>query len=178
MDLLWTSFLNSEAHDWRGSGKVEDRLDKPGWIERFLTHWHLPCPEEPADPEALRHLRTLLRRMAEAMAAGGTPAPDDLAALNAVMAAGPVIRLISAEYRLLLQPVAVTWAQVEAEIAASLAATLTEGEAARVRICDNPDCLWVFYDDTRNRTKRFCEDKTCGNLIKVRRFRAKQKRGG
>lgn len=177
MDLLWTSFLNSEWHDWRGSGQSEDRLEKPGWIERFLDHWHLPVPGEPLFLPRLRELRTLIRRMAEAMAAGGAPAQDDLTALNAVMAAGPVIRQVSDEYRISLQPVAITWPQVEAEIAASLATTLAEGESVRVRICENPDCLWVFYDDTRNRTKRFCEDKMCGNLIKVRRFRAKQKRG-
>jgi predicted RNA-binding Zn ribbon-like protein len=177
LDLLWTSFLNSEWHDWRGGGQSEDRLEKPGWIEKFLAHWQLPCPGEPADPGALKRLRTLIRRMAEEMAAGGTPTPEDLAALNTVMAGGPVIRQVSSEYHLSLQPAGATWAQIEAEIAASLATTLAEGEAARVRICENPDCLWVFYDDTRNRTKRFCEDKTCGNLIKVRRFRAKQKRG-
>jgi predicted RNA-binding Zn ribbon-like protein len=177
LDLLWTSFLNSEWHDWRGGGHTEDRLETPGWVERFLAHWGLPCPAGPADLGALKELRSLLRGMAVALAAGGTPASDQLAALNAVMAAGPVIRQIGAEHQLTLRPAGATWAHIEAEIAASLAQTLAEGEGARVRICENPDCLWVFYDDTRNRTKRFCEDKTCGNLIKVRRFRARQKRG-
>ncbi|WP_141639042.1 CGNR zinc finger domain-containing protein, partial [Paenibacillus riograndensis] len=41
----------------------------------------------------------------------------------------------------------------------------------------NPDCLWVYYDDTRNRSKRYCDDKMCGNLMKVRRFRARKKAG-
>jgi hypothetical protein len=27
LNLLWTYFLNTEWHDWRGSGKSEDRLD-------------------------------------------------------------------------------------------------------------------------------------------------------
>jgi predicted RNA-binding Zn ribbon-like protein len=62
-----------------------------------------------------------------------------------------------------------------AEIAASFARTLADGEKSRLRICDNPDCLWVYYDDTRNRSKRYCDDKMCGNLLKVRRFRARQK---
>ncbi|MNI89783.1 CGNR zinc finger [compost metagenome] len=67
------------------------------------------------------------------------------------------------------------WTQVMAEVAASLAKTLIDGEIGRIRVCDNPDCRWVFYDDTRNRTKKYCEDKTCGNLMKVRRFRARKK---
>ena len=55
------------------------------------------------------------------------------------------------------------------------AQTLAEGEASRIRICDNPDCLWVYYDRTRNRSKRYCDDRACGNLMKVRRFRASKK---
>ncbi|UOK61501.1 CGNR zinc finger domain-containing protein [Paenibacillus sp. OVF10] len=33
----------------------------------------------------------------------------------------------------------------------------------------------MFYDDTRSRTQKYCDDKMCGNLMKVRRFRAKRK---
>ncbi|MNW66741.1 CGNR zinc finger [compost metagenome] len=62
-----------------------------------------------------------------------------------------------------------------AEIASSFAAALVEKETSRFRICENPDCLWVYYDDTRNRSKRYCDDKLCGNLMKVRRFRARKK---
>lgn len=179
MDFLWTSFLNSDYHDWRGTGASEDLLLKPGWMEKFLTRWGMPVPSEPPDVKSLRQLRVLIHRMAKALVAGGAVDPDDLAALNQVMAGGPVVRQVCPDSgKVLLQPVACSWAHVQAEIAASLATTLAEGEGARVRICENPDCLWFFYDDTRNRTKRFCEDKTCGNLVKVRRFRARQKQAG
>lgn len=180
MDLLWTDFLNSEWHDWRGSGRSEDRLDKPAWLEKFLERWNLTAsmPPEPAEVVALRGLRTLLRRTAQTLAAGSALGPEDLRELNRVMASGPVARQIGqAEdgHRLELVPVRQDWPQAMADIAASFARTLAEGEGARIRICENPDCLWVFYDDTRNRTKRFCEDKSCGNLMKVRRFRARKK---
>ncbi|MDT3426149.1 putative RNA-binding Zn ribbon-like protein [Paenibacillus forsythiae] len=53
---------------------------------------------------------------------------------------------------------------------------IVEGKKpSRFRICDNPDCRWAYYDDTRNRSKRYCDDKACGNLMKVRRFRARKK---
>ena len=63
------------------------------------------------------------------------------------------------------------------EIASSFAAFLVEGDPDRLKLCDNPDCQWVFYDTTRRRTRRWCED-ACGNLMKVRRFRAKKRKGG
>lgn len=34
--------MKSDYHDWRGSGYTEDRLDKPGWLEQWLTMHNLP----------------------------------------------------------------------------------------------------------------------------------------
>jgi predicted RNA-binding Zn ribbon-like protein len=180
LDLLWTSLLNSDWHDWRGSGRSEDRLEKDEWLTAFLSEWGIaaPVPPSPAERAALKAFRAFLRRLAEQLSGGVAPSPADLAELNRLLLAGPVARQVvptDAGHRLDLLPMGQGWPQAIAEIAATFARTLAEGEAARVRICENPDCLWVFYDDTRNRTKRFCDEKACGNLLKVRRFRARQK---
>jgi predicted RNA-binding Zn ribbon-like protein len=180
LDLLWTDFLNSEWHDWRGSGRSEDRLDKPAWIAAFLTERRLtaPVPPQPGDLAALKEFRAVLRRMAEALAFGGALDPGDMESLNRRLAEGPVTRrLLGAVSGLQVDliPTRHDWSGVMAEIAAAFAHSLVEGEGGRVRVCENPDCLWVFYDETRNRTKRFCDEKACGNLMKVRRFRAKRR---
>lgn len=180
MRLLWIDFLNSYWHDWRGSGQTRERLEDPEALLKFLERWQLDAAVPPSVEElaALKSLRATIRRMAEAMIAGDQPGSIDLAALNEAMAAGPVVRELATEpdgYQVRLMPVQAGWQQVMAEIGASFAQTLAEQETARVRICENPDCHWVFYDDTRNRAKRYCDEKACGNLMKVRRFRAKQK---
>lgn len=180
MDLLWIEFVNSDWRDWRGTGRSEDRLENETWMERFLQTWQLAIHIRPEPPELsdLKALRRALRRMAEQLAAGRSLSPDDIDYLNALMADGPVTRRIEGDPtmpELHLQPMHTGWKQVMAEVTASFAATLTTGESGRVRVCDNQDCSWVFYDDTRNRSKRFCDDKTCGNLMKVRRFRARNK---
>jgi predicted RNA-binding Zn ribbon-like protein len=180
VDLLWTDFLNSDWHDWRGGGKSEERLDQPAWVNHFLTSRGLraPVPPHATDLQKLKTFRKELRRMAEDMAAGSMPSSLDIQALNDILADGPVIRFIERvdeHQSLQLLPIRNDWNQVMAEVVASFATTLIEGEGARVRICENSDCRWVFYDDTRNRSKRFCDDKVCGNLIKVRRFRARNK---
>ncbi|TMC65135.1 MAG: CGNR zinc finger domain-containing protein [Chloroflexota bacterium] len=38
--------------------------------------------------------------------------------------------------------------------------------------CENPDCRWVYYDESANQNRRWCED-SCANLMRVRRFRAR-----
>ena len=53
---------------------------------------------------------------------------------------------------------------------------LTSGRLARLRRCGNETCYWLFLDETKNCSRRWCEMASCGNLMKVRRHRAKQHR--
>jgi predicted RNA-binding Zn ribbon-like protein len=53
---------------------------------------------------------------------------------------------------------------------------LMKDDPARVRMCEAPDgCGWLFYDETRNGTRRWCSMKDCGNRAKARRHYAKSK---
>ena len=54
-------------------------------------------------------------------------------------------------------------------IAQSAADLLTSPELATVRICEAPDCAWLFLDQSRNRSRRWCDMKVCGNRQKARR---------
>jgi len=44
-------------------------------------------------------------------------------------------------------------------------------QLAKVGMCADPTCRWLFYDTTRSGTRRWCDMKSCGNRNKVRRFR-------
>lgn len=48
---------------------------------------------------------------------------------------------------------------------------------ARVRACAASDCGWWFVDDTKNRSRRWCDMTLCGNREKLRRFRSKGSKG-
>lgn len=41
----------------------------------------------------------------------------------------------------------------------------------RVGMCGRDTCRFLFLDTTKNRTRRWCEMKSCGNREKARRFR-------
>lgn len=56
----------------------------------------------------------------------------------------------------------------------SAAELLTHGDLTRLRQCDGDDCGWIFEDTSRNRSRRWCEMRDCGNVAKVRRFRTRQ----
>lgn len=59
------------------------------------------------------------------------------------------------------------------------ARVLTSVECARVRQCADAECGWFFLDTSRNRSRRWCSMKACGNRNKARRFynRTAAKRG-
>jgi predicted RNA-binding Zn ribbon-like protein len=54
------------------------------------------------------------------------------------------------------------------------AAEVLSGELGRVHLCDEAEvgrCGWVFLDETKNHSRRYCTMKDCGNRAKQRRFR-------
>ncbi|MFI5824752.1 CGNR zinc finger domain-containing protein [Streptomyces rishiriensis] len=48
------------------------------------------------------------------------------------------------------------------------------GEAARLKRCAEHACAWVFWDVSKNRSRRWCSMRVCGNRAKARRHSAKQ----
>ncbi|WP_461153429.1 CGNR zinc finger domain-containing protein [Saccharopolyspora tripterygii] len=41
----------------------------------------------------------------------------------------------------------------------------------RIKICPAEDCLWAFYDRSRNRSRTWCSMRVCGNREKARSWR-------
>jgi predicted RNA-binding Zn ribbon-like protein len=123
-------------------------------------------------------LREALYRVALAAVERAAPAADDLALLNAAVA--------EAMARARLRPSAggtLAWEWDEADdapdrmlwpIARSAAELLTDpGELARVRQCPGANCGWLFLDETKNRSRRWCDMEVCGNRAKARRHYAR-----
>jgi predicted RNA-binding Zn ribbon-like protein len=171
--------VNSRWTDHLGSDRVYDRLPLAEWRHAFLAHWSLLETGAAGSSEAiqeLRALRGLLRRLLEAFARGDTPVGADVGALNGFLGASPRTRRLEAagdRYRLAEVPVRSDWPWALAEVAASAADLLATGERGRLKVCANPACSWMFYDETRNTSRRWCEGDICGNLLKVRRYRAR-----
>ncbi|MGH3341413.1 MAG: CGNR zinc finger domain-containing protein [Carbonactinosporaceae bacterium] len=57
----------------------------------------------------------------------------------------------------------------------ALAFLLAAGELERLRTCDAPDCRRVLVDLSRNRCRRYCDSRTCGNRLHVAAYRARRR---
>jgi len=58
-------------------------------------------------------------------------------------------------------------------IVESALSLMTSPRMARLRRCGNATCFWLFIDETKNCSRRWCEMASCGNVMKVRRHRAR-----
>ncbi|MFG3256466.1 CGNR zinc finger domain-containing protein [Streptomyces sp. NPDC048172] len=57
----------------------------------------------------------------------------------------------------------------------ALAFIIVSGERDRLRRCCAPDCRRAFVDLSRNRSRRYCDSRTCGNRLHVAAYRARQR---
>ena len=49
---------------------------------------------------------------------------------------------------------------------------LIRDELPRLHTCASETCRWLFLDTSKNRTRRWCDMKICGNRAKARRYSA------
>jgi predicted RNA-binding Zn ribbon-like protein len=60
----------------------------------------------------------------------------------------------------------------------ALAFVVAANECDRLRVCDAPDCSRVLVDLSRNRCRRYCDSRTCGNRLHVAAYRARRAASG
>jgi predicted RNA-binding Zn ribbon-like protein len=123
--------------------------------------------------------REALFRVLKAKAEGGKVAREDLSDIEAEHArAVSFARLswIGEAYRWSLDPSAAALDAAMQPLVESAVSLLTSAKLERLRRCGNSTCYWLFIDETRNHSRRWCEMASCGNVVKVRRHREKARR--
>jgi predicted RNA-binding Zn ribbon-like protein len=60
-------------------------------------------------------------------------------------------------------------------IVAAVHATMADGSWARLKACARDECRWVYFDASRNRSKRWCSMEVCGNREKGEAFRRRHR---
>lgn len=175
----WAALDLVNSEQWDGFGRRADRLDDPDWLADFRARYGWDVGDEMPPLAELRRLRTALRGIVDAVAAGVALPSADLAVVEAALAE-PTMRVLRRDgdrVALALAPIDPGWRWVLAEVAASAVEMLATAPA-RVKTCANPGCRWAFHDRTRGNTRRWCNDLTCGNRDKVRRFRQRARAAG
>jgi predicted RNA-binding Zn ribbon-like protein len=131
---------------------------------------------QPRDAEALREhaidLRETIYRIFAAVAHGESPDPSDIATLNGALCGA------SQHFQVVESGPGYAWDWHDSQdaldamlwpIVHSTADLLTSGDLNRIGQCaDDRGCGWLFFDTSKNRSRRWCSMEDCGNRAKAR----------
>jgi len=141
------------------------------------------------DPEGAREtlsralaLREVVHRMISRAIAGESQDESDLWALNRELS------IALSHLRVMAADGTYTWgwdrsgddgdARLDSPlwpVAQSAAELLTSPKLGRVKLCAGVGCGWVFLDESRNSSRRWCDSRDCGNRERVRRHLARKR---
>ena len=149
----------------------EQHLVSAAAAERLLADARRHPHQAAAVLARAREFREALNSLASAIDAGRQPAAAALKTIGECLAGayangrlvphdGTLQWIASAEDEL----DRVVW-----EIGRAAGRLVVSPRLARVRACAAGDCGWWFVDDTKNRSRRWCDMKECGNRAKARR---------
>ncbi|MDZ4865766.1 MAG: ABATE domain-containing protein [Alphaproteobacteria bacterium] len=184
---LCLDFANSRY--WRGTGEPTETLttfnDVFTWlaaanaldaktVEALKQNWRL----SDSDHAETIQLREALYRIFTAIAANADPAPADIEIFNRQLTAAP------ARTQLVKHDGAYLWrADLKPQLPDLLAPILwtagdmlAEPRRDRIRLCANEKCVWLFLDDSKSGTRRWCDMKACGNRAKAHRHYERKKK--
>lgn len=116
--------------------------------------------------------RETIYRLFSATAENSQPAAADIETLNRLLARTPgraAVTIAAAGNRWCLPPVVPAVASLLAPVIWSAGDLLTGERLARVRLCANEKCRWLFLDDSKAGTRRWCAMRACGNRAKAHR---------
>jgi predicted RNA-binding Zn ribbon-like protein len=164
----------SDLIRWCRSAGILTAGEASGLERRAATH---PAESRRVVAEA-RRLRRILHDALFLVAHGKRLRERDLESLN-----GEVRRAL-ASLRLDESRGSVRWSNdsraglsmMVHRLAWSAAQLLTSADLERLRSCANDRCGWLFLDESRNRSRRWCSMEECGSRAKARRYYRRTKR--
>ena len=134
-------------------------------------------PTRPDVFERAIALRAAVTRVFRALAAGKDPSPDNLALLQ--------FEYLVALHHARLEPRTTSSPGMDGrdaldrplwDVARSAIDVLTQDDLKRVKECPGADdCGWLFYDTSKNASRRWCSMEGCGSRVKMRHQYARKR---
>lgn len=168
---LVAAFVNTYAVD-----RDVDDIATPESLAAWAARRGLaPAHARPTDADVAR-ARALREGLRAALAAnaGDVPEDDALRRLDDV-AAGVDLRVRFDGAGPRLSPGGRGVDAVLGRVLAAAYDAAAAGTWARLKACLNDECRWVFYDRSKNRSRRWCAMSACGNVAKAREYRRRKR---
>ncbi|ALU92838.1 CGNR zinc finger domain-containing protein [Streptomyces rubiginosohelvolus] len=176
VDLMNTAPESEPPPDGTGDGPEDGLADIPA-LYAFAERHHISGVGTLGEKD-LAAVRDVRDRFAEVFAAPDPRTAADLVN-RLVAAAGTTPQLTDHDgydwHVHYFAPDASIADHLAADCGMALAFIIVAGEQERLRRCEAPDCGHAFVDLSRNRSRRYCSSRTCGNRLHVAAYRARRK---
>lgn len=182
---LCLGFVNTRM--WRGhevpTETLHDLADVLTWLERSaelrardlkqVRQWSAKDARAADEMFAqMMALREAICRIFDALAAGKSMQVRDIDVLNCALAAAPRrarIERADGQFAWAVGPPGWSAPELLAPVLWSAGDLLMHPGQRRVRQCANAQCRWLFLDDSKGGTRRWCDMASCGNRAKAQR---------
>ena len=146
-----------------------------GEARELLPEWLDERRIEPGELELrrARSVREALRELLVANNEGAGPSPRALVTLDRAAERARYTFRLRPDTTAGLLPLAHGVDGAIGGVLAAAFAAVEDGSWGRLKACRN--CRWAFYDYSRNRAAGWCSMSLCGNRLKTRAYRARQR---
>jgi predicted RNA-binding Zn ribbon-like protein len=125
-----------------------------------------------------KELRETLFALVTGIVSGSAPRKDTLAPLHKYWIAGinaHVLQFDEGHVVARLRNDAANFDLIASIIAHRMVERVLRLPMDRLRICQGPNCSWLFIDSSKAGRRRWCDMAVCGNAAKSRRFYARSR---
>ncbi|MGH2812186.1 MAG: CGNR zinc finger domain-containing protein [Actinomycetota bacterium] len=149
-----------------------DELATPEALAAWLERARLPQPESPsqADLAPAIEFREALRRLLLAKHEGGADTEAQEVLNRAAAHSGLSLRF-DERGEASLTPSGTGLDAALGVLLTYVLEAMNGGTWDRLKVCRRRECLWAFYDHSRNRSGNWCTMAVCGNRTKVKSYR-------
>lgn len=157
-----------------------DEFAEPDAMAAWLREHDLAGPADRFGPEDVARVIAFREGLRMLLLSHHGEEVDD-EAVEALAAAGATVPLVVAfapDGSMRLEPALAGVEGVIGRLLAIVARAEAEGTWERMKACPADDCLWAFYDHSRNRSRTWCDMAVCGNRAKARTYRRRASRRG
>jgi predicted RNA-binding Zn ribbon-like protein len=172
--LVVQAFVNTYEAE-----RESDLLGEPDTAKDWLVRAGLLARDAtlgPADLHRARQVREAIRALMVANAGGAGPTSEQRRLLADVAGLGSLRLTVGRDKEI----------GIRADAARPLDAALVDlllairdaqrdGTWTRLKACGNDECRWAFYDRSHSSRGRWCDMAVCGNRLKNRALRARQR---
>jgi predicted RNA-binding Zn ribbon-like protein len=167
---LCLDFINTL--DWRGTEKPVEFLNTYHDLVVWSRHAGVCTIQDSRQLSAMAkqsetmakkiHLRALsireiMYRIFSAISQNKNPSKEDLTGFNQQLSAS-------------MQGSQIVRIKIFNPIVRSAAELLVSADLQNIKSCADPACGWLFLDTSRNKRRRWCDMRDCGNRAKASRF--------